>query len=64
MLRSRVRAAHTHRINGVNVGELRKELTTAEGELSVGLEELLSEGNKQSMKAQLAARRMEPKNSG
>lgn len=46
MLCSTVRAAQTHHVNGVNVGELRKELTTAEGELSVGLEELLSEEKK------------------
>lgn len=32
----------THHFNGIDVGELREELTTAEGELSVGLEELLS----------------------
>ena len=32
----------THHINGVNVGELGEELTAAEGELGVGLEELLS----------------------
>lgn len=32
----------THHINGVDVGKLRDELTTAEGELGVGLEELLS----------------------
>lgn len=32
----------THHINGVDVGKLREELTTAEGELGVGLEELFS----------------------
>ena len=31
----------THHVNGVDVGELRQQLTTAEGELSVGLEEQL-----------------------
>jgi hypothetical protein len=29
-------------VDGVDVGQLREELTTAEGELSVGLEEHLS----------------------
>lgn len=37
-----VQPAPTYHINGVNVGKLREELTTAEGELGVGLEELLS----------------------
>ena len=39
---SSVASGWTHHINGVDVGELGEELTTAEGELSVGLEELLS----------------------
>lgn len=42
VLCSTVQPAPTHHINGVNVGKLREELTTAEGELGVGLEELLS----------------------
>lgn len=37
-----MQAAQTYHIDGVNVGKLRKELTTAEGELGIGLEELLS----------------------
>lgn len=36
----------TYHIDGVNVGKLRQELTTAECELSVGLEELLSKEEK------------------
>lgn len=39
---SSVTKGPTHHINGVNVGKLREELTTAEGELGVGLKELLS----------------------
>lgn len=35
--------ASTHHINRINVGELIEELTTAEGELGICLEELLSE---------------------
>lgn len=35
--------ASTHHINGINVGKLVEELTTAEGELGICLEELLSE---------------------
>lgn len=42
MLCSSVPSGSTHHINGVDVGELGEELTTAEGELGVGLEELLS----------------------
>jgi len=33
----------SYHVDGVDVGELREELTTAEGELGVGFEELLSE---------------------
>lgn len=35
--------ASTHHINRINVGQLVEELTTAEGELGICLEELLSE---------------------
>lgn len=42
MLCSSVPSGPTHHINRVDVGKLREELTTAEGELGVGLEELLS----------------------
>lgn len=35
------RVARTHHINGIDVGELVEELTTAEGELGISLEELL-----------------------
>lgn len=45
-----MRPALTHQINGVDVGKLREELTTAEGELGVGLEELLSGETKPDMK--------------
>lgn len=37
----------THHIYGVDVRKLREELTTAEGELGVGFEELLSGETKQ-----------------
>lgn len=42
MLCSSVPSGPTHHINGVDVGELREELATAEGELGVGLKELFS----------------------
>lgn len=35
--------ASTHHINRINVGKLVEELTTAEGELGICLEELFSE---------------------
>lgn len=38
--------AATHHINRINVGELVEELTTAEGELGICLEELLPEETK------------------
>lgn len=44
--RKRVVQERTHHIDGVDVGELVEELTTAEGELGVRLEELLSGGQK------------------
>lgn len=37
-----VPSGSTHHINGIDVGKLREELTTAEGELGVRLQELLS----------------------
>lgn len=42
MLCSRDPPGGTHHVDGVDVGELREELTAAERELGVGLEELLS----------------------
>lgn len=50
MLYSVVQPAPTYHINGVNVGKLGEELTTAEGELGVGLEELLSGETKPDMR--------------
>lgn len=44
------RSGLTYHFNGVDVRELRKELTTAEGQLGVWLEELLSEEIKQTNK--------------
>lgn len=41
-LRSSVPLCWTHHIDGVDVGKLREELTTAEGQLGVGLQKLLS----------------------
>lgn len=37
----------TYHVDRVYVGKLREELTAAEGELGIGLKELLSEENKQ-----------------
>lgn len=55
MLWSTAQAAQTYHIDGVNVGKLRKELTTAEGELGIGLEELLSgEKKRDTMMTQVA----------
>lgn len=42
MLKSSLPSGQTYQINGVDVRKLREELTTAEGELGIGLEELLS----------------------
>lgn len=48
----------TYHINGVNVGKLGEELATAEGELGVGLEELLSGETKPDMRmTRLGSRR-------
>lgn len=54
MFGSTVQAAQTYHINRVNVGKLRKELTTAEGELGIGLEELLSGEKRDTMMTQVA----------
>lgn len=57
-----MRTDRTYHINGVNVGKLGEELTTAEGELSVRLEELFSAEQKgKSLMAQAANWRKETK---